>query len=123
MPATAVERFFRGRDDSRRIFDAVRAAVMAFGPAEIRVTKSQVAFRRGRAFAWVWIPGRYLRGRHAPLVLTVSLPRRSRSRRWKEIVEPVRGRFTHHMELRSSADVDDEVRGFLRKAWAVTAAP
>lgn len=96
---------------------------MAFGPAEIRVTKSQVAFRRGRAFAWVWIPGRYLRGRHAPLVLTVSLPRRSRSRRWKEIVEPVRGRFTHHMELRSRADVDDEVRGFLRKAWAVTAAP
>jgi len=110
--------FFAGRDESRLIFDALRAAVAAVGKAELRVTKSQVAFRRRRAFAWAWIPGTYLRGRHAPLVLTVSLRRRDSSTRWKEIVEPTLGRFTHHLELRSSADIDDEVLSWLQEAWA-----
>jgi hypothetical protein len=42
---------------------------------------------------------------------------RSDSPRWKEIVEPAPGRFTHHLELYDVADVDDEVRGWLRQAW------
>jgi hypothetical protein len=50
-------------------------------------------------------------------VLTLSFRRRDRSRRWKEIVEPAPGRFTHHLELFSPAEVDAEVRGWLRKAW------
>ena len=110
--------FFDGRNESRLIFDTLRAADAAVGEAELRVTKSQVAFRRRRAFAWAWIPGTYLRGRHAPLVLTVSLRRRDSSTRWKEIMEPRPGRFTHHLELYTPSDIDDEVRTWLREAWA-----
>ena len=84
---------------------------------EIRVSKSQIAFRRRRAFAWVWVPQRYLRGRQAPLVLTLSFARKDESPRWKEIVEPNPGRFTHHLELRTSTEIDDEVRGWLKEAW------
>ena len=113
-----LDEYFAGQPDSRRIFDALHSAVDALGPAQIRVTKSQVAFRRRRAFAWAWMPGVYLRGRHAPLVLTLSLRRRDPSPRWKEIVEPAPGRFTHHLELRSTADIDDEVRSWLQEAWA-----
>ena len=83
--------FFAGQEESRLIFEALRSAVDAVGQAELRVTKSQVAFRRRRAFAWAWMPGTYLRGRHAPLVLTISLRRRDSSTRWKEIVEPSTG--------------------------------
>jgi hypothetical protein len=32
-------------------------------------------------------------------------------------VEPSPGRFTHHLELRLAADLDDEVCGWLRTAW------
>ena len=110
--------FFDGRNESRLIFDTLRAADAAVGEAELRVTKSQVAFRRRRAFAWAWIPGTYLRGRHAPLVLTVSLRRRDSSTRWKEIIEPRPGRFTHHLELYTPSDIDDQVRTWLREAWA-----
>lgn len=110
--------YFDGQPDSRRIFDALRSVVDALGPAQMRVTKSQVAFRRRKAFAWAWMPGKYLRGRHAPLVLTLSLRRRDPSPRWKEIVEPAPGRFTHHLELYSAADIDDEVRSWLQEAWA-----
>ena len=116
-----LDEFFAGQEESRQIFEALRTAVGALGPAEVRVTKSQVAFRRRRAFAWAWMPGAYLRGRHAPLVLTVALRRHDSSPRWKQIVEPAPGRFTHHLELRSTADVDDEVCSWLQEAWAAAA--
>ena len=112
-----LDEFFAGEDESRQIFEALHRALEVLGPVELRIGKSQVSFRRRKAFAWVWMPGRYLRGRTAPLVLTLSFPARDVSPRWKEIVEPKPGRFTHHLELYSVADIDDEVRSWLRDAW------
>lgn len=112
-----LDEFFRGRERSRRIFDALRAAIAEIGPVDVRVTKSQVAFRRRRAFAWAWMPGMYLRGDHAPLVLTLSFAGAQESPRWKEIVEAAPGRFTHHLELWAESEIDEEVRDWLREAW------
>lgn len=116
---TTLDEFFEGRAESRQLFDALRTAIAGLGDVELRVTKSQVAFRtnEGKAIAWVWIPGRYLRGKTAPLVLTLALRRRDSSPRWKEIVEPAPGWFTHHLELYSIADIDQEVRGWLSNAF------
>lgn len=108
--------FFDGRPDSHAVFAAVRAAVDAVGPAEIRVGRSQLAFRRRVGFAYAWIPGRYLRS-DVPLVLTIGLRRRDGSLRWKEVVEPRPGRFTHHLELRAVSEVDDAVRAWIAEAW------
>lgn len=110
--------YFAGRDESRLIFKALHSAVDAIGHAGLRVTNSQVAFRRRRAFAWAWVPGKYLRGERAPLVLTIALRRRDPSPRWKQIVEPRPGRFTHHLELHSNSEIDGEVHSWLQEAWA-----
>lgn len=116
--ALAVNEFFRDQPQARPIFDALLSLVAEFGPVELAVTKSQIAFRRARPFAWAWCPGQYLRGRRvAPLVLTLSLTQRDPSPRWKQIVEPARGRFIHHLELYAAADLDGEVRAWLRAAW------
>jgi hypothetical protein len=112
-----LEEFFAGYEASRPIFEALRSTIEDLGSVEIRVMKSQVAFYRRKAFAWAWMPDRYLHGHHAPLVLTLSFHFRDSSRRWKEIAEPKPGRFTHHLELYSPADIDEEVRGWLRAAW------
>ena len=112
-----LDEFFAGYEASRPLFEALRETIEEFGPAEIRVTKSQVAFYRKKAFAWAWIPDRHLHGKHAPLVLTLSFRYRDASPRWKEIVEPYPGRFTHHLELYSTADIDDEVCSWLHTAW------
>jgi hypothetical protein len=119
----ALDAFFAGHDDSRRIFDALHRAVEALGETEVRVSKSQVAFRRKQPFAWAWRPEQYLGPGRPPLVLTVGLRRRDGSTRWKEVVEPARGRFTHHLELHAPSEVDEQVRGWLREAWERAAPP
>lgn len=116
-----VDEFFADYPESRQLFEALRCAVEAIGPAELRVTRSQIAFRRRVAFAWAWAPARYLRGATAPLVLTLSFHRRDASPRWKEIVEPAPGRFTHHLELYAVGDIDDQVRNWLQEAWLAAA--
>jgi hypothetical protein len=113
----SLDEFFAGRETARRIFDALVPSIHRLGPAGTRVSRSQVAFRRRRGFAWAWTPDRYLRGSTAPLVLSLALRRRDASPRWKEIVEPAPGRFMHHLELRCVEDIDAEVLAWLREAW------
>ena len=115
-----LDEFFSNQPLSRQLFDAVRAVIDQIGGAEMRISKSQVAFRRKRTFAAVWMPEQYLRRKAAPLVITFSFPHRDPSPRWKEIVEPSPGRFTHHLELWAVDDVDEEVVGWIRQAWAAT---
>lgn len=112
------DEFFAGHDQAKLLYLAVRDAVERLGDAEIRVTKSQIAFRRRRAFAWVWRPEAHLRRTGlAPLVLSISLCRRDDSPRWKEVVEPAPGRFMHHLEVREPAEIDEPVQGWLQEAW------
>ncbi|MCP6341538.1 DUF5655 domain-containing protein, partial [Klebsiella pneumoniae] len=53
-----------------------------------------------------------------PLVLSLALPHRLRSERFKEVVHPSPRVWMHHLELRGPGEVDDEVRGWLAEAWA-----
>lgn len=69
-----LDEFFEGREISRQLYDALRRVLDEIGEMQVQVTKSQIAFRRRQAFAWAWIPGKYLRGKTAPLVLTPILP-------------------------------------------------
>lgn len=110
--------FFAEHPESRAVFEAVRAAIEETGPAEMAVSKSQIAFRRRHGFAQVWMPEVYL-GRGAPLVLTLGLRRRVDSPRFKSIVEPAPGRFTHHIELFAPDEVDAEVKAWIAEAWGL----
>ena len=56
-------------------------------------------------------------GGTAPLVLTILLRHRINSARWKQIVQPAPGRFTHHLELYDPAEIDEDVGTWLREAW------
>ncbi len=104
-----------------RRYARVIQAIRGLDGVVVRVSKSQIALRRKKNFALVWRPGQYLKGNVAPLVLTVLMARRIRSSRWKEVVEPVPGRFSHHLELFRVGEVDAQVRAWLRAAWETAA--
>jgi len=117
MPDLTPDEFFGDQPLAKELFVVIDREVEALGEVTIRVSRSQIAFWRRRTLASVWMPAQYLKREAAPLVLTVFLRRRDDSPRWKEVVEPYPGRFTHHLELYDPADVDDQVTGWLREAW------
>ena len=80
------------------------------------MTRSQVALRRRRGFAYLWRPGQYVDS-HVPAVLSVALPREVESPRWKQVVHPSPRTWMHHLELWRPEEVDDEVRTWLAEAY------
>jgi hypothetical protein len=97
----------------RRVHDVV---TRARSDVTVRVSKSQVAFRRRRGFAYIWLPGQYLRRPGADVVLSIALRRRITSARFKEVVHPALTVWMHHLELGSVDDVDHEVEMWLLEA-------
>ena len=110
------ESLFAGHPVALAILARVRSALENLGPVEIRASKSQIAFRRTRGFAWLWRPGQYLSGPTAEVVLSIALGRRDGSPRFKEIVRPSPRHWIHHLEMNDPDAVDDEVVGWLREA-------
>ena len=51
------------------------------------------------------------------LVLSVALDRELTSPRFKEVAHPAPRIWQHHLEVSDVADVDEEVRGWLRTAY------
>lgn len=109
--------FFRGYSRPRALYRPVKALLASLGPSDRKVTRSQIAFRARRGFAWVWLPQKWL-DKVPPdaLVLSFALPRKLASRRIKEVVQPARGRFMHHLVLTDPSQLDAEVRRWLTEA-------
>jgi hypothetical protein len=109
-------RFFAGHPDGQGVAAAVARAVESVGPHEVRVSRSQVAFRRRVGFAYLWRPGQYVAS-EVPAVLSIALPREVASPRWKEVVHPSPHSWMHHLELLAPGEVDAEVLDWLREAY------
>lgn len=113
------EEHFDGSELGMALFEKVRSELDrmdGLGPIEVRVTKTQVAFRRKRGFAYVWLPGRNLKDHDAEVVLSFALGRRDGSSRFKEVSHPSGKQWMHHLEVHDVEDVDGEVVAWLREA-------
>jgi hypothetical protein len=118
-PATPLtpEEFLAGSDLGLAALGRVRALLAeGFPDVTERTSRSQVAFRRRRGFAYLWRPGQYLRHPAAEVVLSLAFREELPSPRFKEVVHPAPTTWMHHLELHAVADLDDEVDGWLRRA-------
>lgn len=116
--------FFKGHPKPRALFGALRGLLEPLGDVEVEVTRSQIAFKARTRFAWAWMPQTWIRA--APpeaLVVTFELDVPLDSPRIKERVEARPGRWTHHLVVQDAAELDDEVRGWLRRSHALGARP
>ena len=117
MAEPTPEAFFAESPFGLRVFEAVSERLDGFGPREVRVTKTQVAFRHRVGFAWLWRPGQHLAHPGAEVVLSIALSREDGSPRWKEVAHPSPKHWMHHLEVHDLADLDDEVTAWLREAY------
>lgn len=106
---------FAGRPFALTVVDRVQGIVTSLGEATIRTTKSQIAFRRRRGFAYLWPP--VFGNRGAEIVLSIALDRHDASPRFKEVAHPAPRVWMHHMEIHDLAQLDDEVTAWLREAF------
>jgi hypothetical protein len=112
-----VDRFFAGNPVGLEAYARMEGLLARLGPYEVRVTRSQVAFRGRRGFAYLWLPDRWLRGEVSPVVLSIGLDRPIRTARFKEVVQPAPSRWMHHLEISSANEIDEEVSGWLADAY------
>jgi len=112
--------FFAGHPDGLALYEAVAEAVAGIGEAEVRTTKSQIAFRRRKGFAFLWRPGQYVDS-EVPAVLSIALPERVDSDRFKEVAHPSPKSWMHHLEIREPEEVDAEVLTWLESAYLAAA--
>ncbi|WP_407361158.1 DUF5655 domain-containing protein [Microbacterium sp. LBN7] len=109
------ETFFASNEKAIPIYRSLARPLVALDGVNVVVSRSQVALRARRAFAYAWDPSRYVKST-APLVVSIALREKLSSSRFKEVVHVSPRTWMHHAELRSVADVDDELIGWLKRA-------
>lgn len=119
MPSSRREadEFFADSALGLAAYRRVQALLDALGPCDLRVAPTQVGWARRRGFAFLWLPGRWLRRPAAEVVLTIATDHHIDSSRWKEVVEVRPGLVNHHLELRSVDEIDDQVAAWLDDAY------
>ncbi len=116
-PPATPEEFFAENDEALAVYRRVEELIARAGlPFTVRTSKSQVTFCRRRGFAYVWMPGRYLKNPAADVVLSIALDRHIPSERFKEVVHSAPSVWMHHLEIHTPDDLDDQVGRWLHDA-------
>lgn len=110
---------FLGADPHRiALFETAEEAILAPGESRMTVGKSQISWGNPKKFAFLSLPRRVGGGFPAGcLILTFGLEHRVAHPRIFQSVEPYPDRWTHHVVLSATGDVDDLVRAWLAEAY------
>ncbi len=109
--------FFNTRAASLPLYRAVESVIETeFPDCSVRVQKSQISFYGRHLFAMASLPRRK---KDEGLLLTLGLGRPLDSPRVAYQSEPYPGRFTLHIPLTAPEQLDAELLGWLREAWAL----
>ncbi|TFB49901.1 DUF5655 domain-containing protein [Cryobacterium tagatosivorans] len=112
MAATAIERI-QADDAAREIFEILQGALAQLGGHEIEEKQGSLHVTNGRAFL-----GIHPRSGAVLLNLVTSEPIVSERIRKSEQVS--RNRWLNEIVIRTTAEVDAELAGWLRTAYALT---
>ena len=112
--------FFDGKPLELALYEALfRHLEAEFPDASVRVQKSQISFYGRHLFGAASLPVRRKNSwpEHC-IVLTIGLSHRLSSPRVAVATEPYPGRWTHHILISDEVQIDSELLGWLREAWA-----
>lgn len=111
----ALEGHFAGKDPTvRKIYDHLLKHSRQFGSLTEEPKKTSIHLVNKTAFAGVAT-------RRGAIVLTIKSDRRLSSPRIHKSEQTSANRFHHEVKLTSPRDVDSEVIGWLRNAYAMSA--
>lgn len=116
--------FFDKKPEALPMYEAFEQKIfLEMDGVNVKVQKTQIAFSNRHNFAFVsFLPVRKAKERPAVyIVVTFGLGYRAESPRIDVAVEPYPGRFTHHVLISATEEIDDELMGWVREAAAFSA--
>jgi hypothetical protein len=115
MREFTIDSHFVGRDPVvRTIYDQLKKAIKRFGPIVEEPKKTSIHIVNRTALAGVAT-------RKVHLVLTIKSDRKLASPRIHKSEQTSASRFHHEVKLTSPADVDEELAGWLKAAYLLSA--
>lgn len=116
--------FFEPWPQLFELYEALKDALeQRYPDMKIKVSKSQISFYNRRMFACASGPTR--RKKDWPrefIMVTFGLSRPIEHERIAMKVEPYPNRWTHHVIVTSSGDVDEELLGWIEEAYCFSEA-
>ena len=111
--------FFSQRMEALPLYEKLEERILTEIPdVKVKAARTQISFSNKRGFAFVsFNPCR--RAKERPAVwMTVSfgLGYRKEAERVDVATEPYPGRWTHHVMVGSTAEIDDELLGWIKEA-------
>lgn len=116
--------FFDRKADALPLYETFEQRVFAeVKDVKVKVQKTQIAFSNRYNFAFVsFMPVRKAEERpEVYIVVTFGLGYRLESPRIDVAVEPYPGRWTHHVLVSGTGDIDDELMGWVKEAAVFSA--
>lgn len=111
--AAATALLGRCGDAALAAYDALVAYLATLGPVEAETKKTSIHLVHSTGFAGV-------HPRSGAFVLNVRLARPLESGRLAKSEQVSKSRWHHELRIEDGDDLDDEVRGWLREAYALT---
>ena len=111
--------FFDRKPASLPLYDTFREAVLNQWPdTRIEVKKTQISFFNRHMYAAIsFTPVRRAKDRPDPfLTITFGLPYKKESERIDVAIEPYPNRWTHHVMIGTTAEIDDELLSWITES-------
>ena len=116
--------FFDGKPEELLLYEAFEEKVFSeVDGVKVKVQKTQIAFSNRYHFAFVsFLPVRKAKERQESyIVVTFGLGYHVESPRIDGAVEPYPGRWTHHVLISGTGEIDEELMGWVKEAAAFSA--
>lgn len=98
---------------SRALYRRFEALIAACGPYHVAPAKTRIAFLGRVRFAGI------TRASETGITVSFALPRPLRSRRFTTVAEVAPGWWVHRLRITEPAQLDAQVRGWLRRSYAL----
>ena len=116
--------FFDKHPEALPLYEALEERILTeIRDVKIKVQKTQITFSNKRNFAFVsFLPVRKAGERpDIYIVVTFGLSYRKESPRIDAATEPYPNRWTHHMLISRTEEIDDELMGWIEEAAVFSA--
>ena len=117
--------FFNGHPEALPLYEAFEKRLLSeLEGVVVQPQKSQITLKNRRVFGAVsFLAARKAKDRPNPYItVTLGLNRRLDSLRVDKASEPYLGRWTHHLVIGATDEIDDELMAWVREAYDFAAA-